>query len=531
MNIGPYEVVAEIGHGGMGVVYKAKEPRTDRLVAIKMLTGINAQTPDGRMGLVREARTAGELLHPNIVAILDIGQHKGWLYIVMEYLEGFSLELILKSPVHIEPARHVNLAIQVCSGLSYAHTRGIIHRDIKPGNIFVLKNGPIKIVDFGLAKLAEVTGLSLTKSTNTRVAGTPLYMSPEQINGIQVDGRSDIWSLGVTFYQMLASRPPFNGKTLIALIKSIETDPIPPLDGSLKMHEELMRVLRRALAKDRNARYATADAFAEDLRGILCSLNAGELNAEVDQGPVSTGGTIPSCSDQLESKRYAPLNLGFHEKSPVKVRCGTSKFSESGPVEAVKQYLSELDYSWPWRGKSKPGRYEQPSLTLLIALGFISFALIRVIDGPHRVHTWHDFIRDRLSVTIAALALLFAVSIFGIIAPRARRATGTAKRKCRTCFRRMIQVSRWTRFVSTRTEIVVGLSDCMAALREGNFEDAAKLLTVHGTQVPVSYSVIRYNLEFWECRRCLDRSALLIGEDLFDEKWKRRDEFFESYLY
>jgi serine/threonine protein kinase len=531
MNIGPYEVVAEIGHGGMGVVYKAKDPRTDRLVAIKMLRGIGALTPDGRMGLVREARTAGELRHPNIVAILDIGQHEGFLYLVMEYLVGFPLDFALKSPARLDLATHVQITGQVCLGLGYAHARGVVHRDIKPSNIFIPTNGPVKIVDFGLAKLAEVTGLSLTKSTNTRMVGTPLYMSPEQINGIPVDGRSDIWSLGVTLYQLLASRPPFNGETLIALIKSIETDPIPPLDSSIRMHEEFMLVLRRALAKDRNARYTTADAFAEDLRGILCSLNDGQLNAEVNRGPASTGGTIPSCSDQLESKPYVPLNLGFHEKSPVKARFGTFKFSESGPLEAVKQFLSGLDCSWPWRGKSKPGAHvEEPSVALAVTAMLVSLALICDMNGIHRFHHWHDFIRDGLTVTINGLALLFTVCIFGV-APLARRTTRTATRKCRTCFRRMVQVSKWTRFVSTKTEIAVGLSDCLAALREGNFEDAAKLLTVHGSQVPLSYSVIRYNLEFWECRRCLDRSALLKSEDLFEEKWKRRDEYFESYLY
>jgi serine/threonine protein kinase len=152
MHIGRYQVVAELGRGGMGTVYKALDPENGKMVAIKTLTGAGGTHPHLRLTLVREARLEGQLTHPNIVTVYDIAQHKGWLYIVMEYLEGAPLDRIIRSKVQIPLSDKLNIVVQACAGLGHAHSRGVVHRDIKPANLFVLRNGSLKIVDFGIAK-------------------------------------------------------------------------------------------------------------------------------------------------------------------------------------------------------------------------------------------------------------------------------------------------------------------------------------------------------------------------------------------
>ena len=503
MNIGPYEIVSEIGRGGMGVVYKAKDPRNGQFVAIKLLTGMGAVNPHRRMGLVREARVTSQLRHPHIVRIHDIGQHKGMLYLVMELLEGRPLDrIVLDRPV-VHLRDKLNLMIQLCSGLGYAHAHGVLHRDIKPANIFMLNGGPLKIVDFGLAKLTEIAGQSATKDTNTGLVGTLVYMSPEVLNGASADVRSDLWSVGITLYELLMYALPFSGSSLGTLVKSVENDPIPPLDSAMPLKSQLTQVLEHALARDCSARYSTAGEFADDLQALLLTLGA-EQAVPRQARDIDINNRRPNSVHSQETS-YPQLELGLVHRAPGKVRFRITKFTQSGWRENIKQFLGRANFR------------------LLLFVGFFlaigSFSA-GLQDQPAGVFNWVAF-----GVDITFSASLVGLFVFGV-----RTANVTLRRKCQSCpHRHMVRVSKWTRFVTSNTEIGWGFQDCIAAMKDGCYEDVAKLLCVHGAENAVVYAVIRYNLEFWECRKCTDQCALLIVEEKLDSRWCRQDLYYESY--
>jgi len=262
--IGKYDVVEIIGKGGMGVVYKAMDNLIERLVAIKMMTGAFAENPDLLKRFYREAKSTGMLQHPNIVIIYELGDHEGNPYLVMEYLEGDPLDKIIAARRDVSMVEKLGYIIQCCCGLAFAHQRGIVHRDIKPANLMVLKDGNCKLVDFGIARIGDN---SMTRTG--QVVGTISYMSPEQINAQVVDGRADIFSAGVMLYELLTGSLPFDGKdTASTLLKIIHEDP-PPLKNYIQNYPpDLDEVMKKALAKDREDRYATADDFAFDLSRV-----------------------------------------------------------------------------------------------------------------------------------------------------------------------------------------------------------------------------------------------------------------------
>jgi serine/threonine protein kinase len=259
--IAKYDIIDVIGRGGMGVVYKAIDPYLNRLVAIKMMTGGYSEKPELLKRFFREAQSAGSLQHPNIVTIFELGDHGGTPYLVMEYLEGESLDSIIKSRRQLSLLEKISMIIEVCRGLSCAHRRGIVHRDVKPANIMVSKHGAIKIVDFGIAHVAgnKVTGTG-------KILGSLSYMSPEQINGKSVDARSDVFSTGVVLYQLCTNTLPFDGDTTAATLLKIVNDPPPPLRNFLTVYPpELEAIILHALAKNREQRFPSADDFALDL--------------------------------------------------------------------------------------------------------------------------------------------------------------------------------------------------------------------------------------------------------------------------
>src|SRR2546430_5020709 len=262
--IGKYEVIEIIGKGGMGVVYKAMDNLIERLVAIKMMTGGFAENPDLLKRFYREAKSTGMLQHPNIVIVYELGDHEGSPYLVMEYLEGEPLDKIIAARRDVSMVEKLGYMIQCCSGLGYAHQRGIVHRDIKPANLMVLKDGNCKLVDFGIARIGDN---SMTRTG--QVVGTISYMSPEQINAQVVDGRADIFSCGVMLYELLTGVVPFDGKDTASTLLKIIHEPPPPLKNFLDNYPaDLEDVIKRALAKDREDRYATADDFAFDLSRV-----------------------------------------------------------------------------------------------------------------------------------------------------------------------------------------------------------------------------------------------------------------------
>jgi len=259
--IGRYDVVAELGRGGMGVVYRGEDRLIGREVAIKTLTEVTAELRDR---FYVEARS-GILNHPNIVTVYEFGEHEGMPYIAMEFVSGDSLEKILRSGRKLTLLETLSIIEQLCSGLGYAHQNRVVHRDIKPANLIVQPDGKVKIVDFGIARLADQS----TRLTKTdAVIGTFHYIAPERLKGEMSDGRSDIWSVGVMLYQMLSGELPFNGEDVSTLYKVIN-EPHPSIKALVPdMPEELVAIVDRSLAKNPDDRYGTAEEMAFDLQGI-----------------------------------------------------------------------------------------------------------------------------------------------------------------------------------------------------------------------------------------------------------------------
>ncbi len=277
--IGKYEVLEVLGQGGMGIVYRAIDPGIGRQVAIKMMTGGFAENPDLLKRFQREAQSAGSLQHRNIVIIYELGTHEnGNPYMAMEFLSGESLESIISSRKPMSLVDKLDVMIQVLQGLHYAHEHGIVHRDIKPANIMVLKDGTVKIVDFGIARISDN---SMTKAG--QIVGTINYMSPEQFKGHGVDGRSDIFSAGVMLYEFLTGILPFDAHETPTVMLKILNDPPPPLSDHLaSFPPELEECVKRALAKERDERYGTAEDFAFDLSHIAEALKKEMVVGYVD---------------------------------------------------------------------------------------------------------------------------------------------------------------------------------------------------------------------------------------------------------
>jgi len=263
--LGRYEIVAELGRGAMGIVYKATDPELGRTVAIKTvnmaLGGDDVENYQKRF--TQEARAAGGLNHPAIVTIYDIGRTQDIAYMAMEFIEGTELRNIVQDGPRLTVPQAVAIAAQVADGLAYAHARGIVHRDIKPANIMVLDDGSVKITDFGIARMRASQELTQTGT----MLGSPKYMSPEQALGRRATHQSDIFSLGVVLYEMLAGAAPFAGDSVGALMYQI-AHVVPPAPSVLNpdVPELLDYVASKALAKSLEARYANAEDLARDLR-------------------------------------------------------------------------------------------------------------------------------------------------------------------------------------------------------------------------------------------------------------------------
>lgn len=265
--LGRYEIAAEIGAGAMGKVYKAFDPLIERTVALKTIRMDlkGKQQSDFEARFFREAKSAGRLNHPNIVTIYDVGESDDSAYIAMEYLHGESLDKVLASHTSLTLERIVHIALQIANGLAYAHQHGVVHRDIKPGNIILLRRGGVvKITDFGIAQI-----LSGSQTQVGALLGSPRYMSPEQVQGGTIDGRSDVFSLGVMLYEMLTGVTPFAGDNLSAIFYGIMNfDPPPPSSINPALTPAHDRIVMRALAKRPHERYASAREIATDLRAL-----------------------------------------------------------------------------------------------------------------------------------------------------------------------------------------------------------------------------------------------------------------------
>lgn len=277
---GRYEVLGELGRGAMGVVYKARDPEIDRIVAVKTVSlhGNDAEAEqEFRARFRNEAQAAGRLHHPGIVSVFDVGEDPETEnpYIVLEYVSGEPLNRILSKEKKLPLTRALKLAEEIARALDYAHEQGVTHRDIKPGNIMVTGDGHAKIADFGIAKL------NLAHFTIPgKLLGTPAYMAPEQLAGQGADGRSDLFSLGVILYAMVTGHSPFQGDSATTVcFKVAHRDPIPASALDLELPKDLDAVIARAMAKDPKQRYQRGSELAEDLAALENSPGSGTTSS------------------------------------------------------------------------------------------------------------------------------------------------------------------------------------------------------------------------------------------------------------
>jgi len=269
--LGRYEVLGELGQGAMGIVYKAKDPLIDRVVAIKTINlGLAMEEKEEYEGrFYQEAKAAGRLNHPNIVTIYDVGKSGDVAYIAMEFLQGRELRDIMNDSGLLPVDQVLDIVAQVAQGLAYAHEHEIVHRDVKPSNIMVVRDGHAKITDFGIARMAS----SAVRTQTGMVLGSPKYMSPEQVMGKAIDQRSDIFSLGVMLYEMLTGQAPFNGENVNAIMyQTLNAVPVPPSTLNSAIPEMINFIVAKALAKKLEDRYQNAKDFAADLRACRDTL-------------------------------------------------------------------------------------------------------------------------------------------------------------------------------------------------------------------------------------------------------------------
>jgi serine/threonine protein kinase/tetratricopeptide (TPR) repeat protein len=291
--IGRYQLQEKLGQGGMGVVYRAFDSLIERVVAIKVISSPIEPNPEMRERFFREARAAGQLSHKNIITIHDLGEHEGQPYLAMEYLDGEDLQRRLRRPEKMSLSRKLDLAIDICEGLEYAHSRGVVHRDVKPANIFITERGTVKVLDFGLARLVT------SQLTNTNMLmGTLNYMAPEQVRGERADHRSDIFSVGVVIYELLSGKKAFEGdsfaSTLYKILQEVP-EPLWKIDSTLP--RELIAIVERSLAKPKDERYQQMSELRADLVTYRQILHADSIVT----GPVSVPSRPSSDAKRLSA--------------------------------------------------------------------------------------------------------------------------------------------------------------------------------------------------------------------------------------
>src|SRR3954465_14146128 len=260
---GRYELVRHIARGGMAEVYLAHDNLLDRPVALKVLFPELSVDRSFVERFRREAQAAANLSHPNIVSVYDWGEEENTYFIVMEYVDGRPLSSLLKSEGTLLPDRAAGICAEVAGALEFAHRNGVIHRDVKPGNVLITADGTVKVADFGIARAANAEE-NLTQTG--AVMGTATYFSPEQAQGTTVDARSDIYSLGVVLYELVTGRPPFSGDNPVTIAyKHVREDPVPPRQRNQAVPAAFEAVIMQAMAKDPANRYSTADELRADL--------------------------------------------------------------------------------------------------------------------------------------------------------------------------------------------------------------------------------------------------------------------------
>ena len=385
--IGHYTIVSELGRGGMGVVYKAHEESLNRFVAIKVLGEQLSGDPSFVARFVREAQAAAALSHPNIIQIFFIGEDNGRHYFVMEYVKGKSLLAIVKEEGRIENPRATQFMLQAANGLAAAHDRGFLHRDIKPANLLVDESGRLKIADFGLVLPQEAA----TRLTATgMLVGTPGYLSPEQCMAQPMDTRTDIYSLGVTFYEILSGRMPFQADSPLALLGKILHEE-PPDIATLndRVDEKTRAIVNRMIAKDRDKRYQSCHELIADLEASLDAMGARVAPSGLAGANAPRDPTLPSAFELVgETERMpsgapppalAPAGSVFAEApGPAPMPAPVAVSASPVPASALVAAPPALPVAAPPARRSKaPFVVLAVAAVFLVALAGATFLALR----------------------------------------------------------------------------------------------------------------------------------------------------------
>jgi len=373
-NFGRFRVIDEVGRGAMGVVYRAHDDMLQRTVAIKTvaLTGSHKERDTHEARFLQEARAAGGISHPSIVTIFDVGREGDTAFIAMELVEGKDLRDLI-ADVSLTPSRSVAIAAAVAEGLSYAHERGIVHRDIKPGNIMVLADGRVKIMDFGIARLVEPA----VKTQTGVLLGSPQYMAPEQIIGQPLDHRADIFSLGLVLYEMLTGSKPFQGEDIPELTFKVANLPAaPPSHVAPDLPPVMDFIVARALRKRPDERYANAAEFAKDLRAALPEVRAAEA-AGAGRATAQTVPTAPEVAPE-GSASSAPLR-----DEPVELRASprfdsTEGLARLAVLPSDEHSRSRAGWTVPLRREPRRVDRARAAVVFTYLLAFIAAVCIAV---------------------------------------------------------------------------------------------------------------------------------------------------------
>ena len=385
MRLGRYEVVRELGKGAMGIVYLAKDPLIGRLVALKTIRPASHADDDEakefQQRFMREAQAAGILNHPNIVTVHDIGQDEesGMSFIAMEYVEGQNLKDVLAQGRALSFEEIGEIVAQVADAIDFAHAKGIVHRDVKPANIILIEGNRAKITDFGIAKIASGGG-NLTSTG--QFLGTPNYMAPEQIKGSAVDGRTDIFSLGIVFYEALTRRKPFGGDSLTTISYRIVHESFQPLhEINPRIPDGFEEIAARALAKDPTRRYQRAREMANEIRLVV----RGDRPQRIAEPVLADETVITRSADQVptleipfpEAAAMADAEQARRSTSDRQARPPTGSFSRPiRPAGGLRKSFDEVAGSWIWSRPLPPALF----LTIVgIALLFVGLAVGSVV--------------------------------------------------------------------------------------------------------------------------------------------------------
>jgi serine/threonine protein kinase len=503
MQIGQYKLTHHVGAGGMGTVFRAVNA-FGGVVAVKII-GSQAQVdatvhaavaagnppaldPRHRMMFVREARLAMELGHPNIVRVIDYNQHQGLLYIVMEYLNGRSLEKVIPVRAGISIPERCGLIRQLCEALGFAHRQGVIHRDVKPSNCFVLQNGRLKVLDFGIAASAD------QHPGRIEVVGTFPYMAPELFSPFpRYTEKVDIWAAAVTLYQLLTGRLPFMGGSLPELQTNIALQPFPALHPALPFAQELGVILDRALAKDPARRYSSAAEFAYELSLLEKPREAVVVSSQ--KAPKR-----PAEDPWWATKVVQESDL----TSPLPHEASGAVFGISGKNRNSHRRRF-VTYDLKTTSLTKLG---------ILLVGLYGLVAPMILPVP-------------VCASVIPLVLAGSVVLWGL----AFREKFAGTPRCRRCGAIGLHQSVLTVYAYTKTSLRHASSDCLAALHENLWEDAPKLLSMHGElEAPepgqkTTHAPLRLHLDFYACMACEDKMALLTTDDRLGRSWIPRDEY------